>query len=115
MVTKKTKSKQEPRPRPPKNRWNRELARVLKTELAREDIGYKELARRLKGLGVDVEDDRSLCNRINRGTFSAIFFVQCLRVLGHRDTKFIINEPSSGKAVLSISLADSQAPVQPSR
>lgn len=115
MVKKKTKSKQEPKPRPPKNSWNRELARVLKTELAREDIGYKDLARRLKDLGVSVEEDRSLCNRVNRGAFSAIFFIQCLRALGHGDAKFIVNEPSTGKAALSISLVQGHKAGQPSR
>lgn len=60
--------------------WRREARRVLRAELARKDMGLKELARALEAIGVD-ENAKALSNKINRGTFSFIFFLQCLRAL----------------------------------
>ncbi len=60
--------------------WQQEARRILRTELARRDIGYKELARALEAVGVE-ESAKALSNKINRGTFSFVFFLQCMRAL----------------------------------
>ncbi|AUN95856.1 DUF6471 domain-containing protein [Pseudazoarcus pumilus] len=60
--------------------WNREARRLLKGELARREIGYKALSRALERFGID-EDPKVLSTKINRGTFSFAFFLQCMRAL----------------------------------
>jgi hypothetical protein len=62
--------------------WQREARRVLQVELARKDIGYKELSRALETVcGVDI-DAKALSNKVGRGTFSFAFFLQCMKALG---------------------------------
>ena len=56
---------------------------ILKAELKRREVSYKQLAGLLAGIGVN-ESERNLGNKIGRGTFSAAFFLQCLTVIGVR-------------------------------
>jgi len=53
---------------------------LLKGELARRNLGYRDLAQRLEALGIH-ENERNSANKISRGGFSAAFFVQCLRAV----------------------------------
>lgn len=46
--------------------------RFLKAELARADVGYRELAERLEKHGLS-ETEASIADKISRGTFSATF------------------------------------------
>jgi Domain of unknown function (DUF6471) len=61
--------------------WAKIVSKMLKTELAKRDMGYSELVKRLEGLDVHmkVEDVRG---RVSRGNFSAMLFIQCLRAIG---------------------------------
>lgn len=62
--------------------WQREARRLLQVELARKDIGYKELSRVLEtACDVDI-DPKALSNKVGRGTFSFVFFLQCMKALG---------------------------------
>jgi hypothetical protein len=62
--------------------WQREARRIVQVELARKDIGYKELSRALETVcGVDI-DPKALSNKVGRGTFSCAFFLQCMKALG---------------------------------
>lgn len=54
---------------------------LLKAELKRRGISYRDLADRLAEIGVH-ETDRNLANKISRGGFSAAFLLQCLDVAG---------------------------------
>ncbi|HRK94811.1 MAG TPA: DUF6471 domain-containing protein [Rhodospirillales bacterium] len=54
---------------------------ILKAELKRKGVSYRELAERLAGIGAH-ETERNIANKISRGGFSAAFFVQCLDVIG---------------------------------
>jgi hypothetical protein len=54
---------------------------AIRAELARRNLGYKDLAERLADLGVK-DSERNISNKINRGTFSAVFLVQCMEALG---------------------------------
>lgn len=54
---------------------------MLKAELKRRGIGYKELAERLEAQGI-IETERNINNKISRGGFTAVFFVQCLVAIG---------------------------------
>lgn len=54
---------------------------LIRNGLARRGLTYSDLAVRLRLIGVDL-DERSLKNRVGRGSFSAVFLMQCLTVLG---------------------------------
>jgi len=64
-----------------KKDWEKKARLILKGELARHDINYDELAKRLRSISVEASP-QNLSNKINRGTFSAAFFLQCLHVVG---------------------------------
>jgi hypothetical protein len=74
----------------PKNEWkNKPLTQeyetraknLLKGELKRRGVGYRELAEKLTAMGAP-ETERNLANKISRGGFTAAFFVQCLSAIG---------------------------------
>ena len=61
--------------------WPDRVRRYMKAELKRHDVGYAELATRLKAQGMD-ETEASVTNKIARGTFTAMFFVASLKAIG---------------------------------
>jgi 3-mercaptopyruvate sulfurtransferase SseA len=63
--------------------WQDRVKRLLKAELTRRDISYRELAERLRAIGVD-ENERNISNKISRGGFTAAFFFQCMDAIGCR-------------------------------
>jgi Domain of unknown function (DUF6471) len=54
---------------------------LLKGELKRRGVGYRELAEKLTALGVP-ETERNLANKISRGGFTAAFLIECLTAIG---------------------------------
>jgi len=60
--------------------WNKLATNLLKSELARAGIGYEELINRLASFGV-TESYKGIANKINRGTYSFTFFMQCMKAL----------------------------------
>jgi hypothetical protein len=67
------------KPKPPLS-WEERAKRFLKAELARADIGYRELAERLEKHGLQ-ETEASIANKISRGTFSATFLLATLKAI----------------------------------
>jgi len=61
--------------------WTARVKGMLKAELKRRNIGYRELAKRLEPLGVK-ESERNIANKIARGSFTAVFLIQCLEAIG---------------------------------
>ncbi|MDD5272365.1 MAG: DUF6471 domain-containing protein [Methylovulum sp.] len=61
--------------------WNKVASGTLKAELARASIGYEELTERLAAIGIE-ETYKAVAAKINRGSFSFAFFVQCMKALG---------------------------------
>ena len=57
------------------------LRRYIKAELKRADVSYAELARRLTEQGL-LETESSITSKLNRGTFSATFFLATMKALG---------------------------------
>jgi hypothetical protein len=53
----------------------------LKAELARADVGYRELAERLKKHGLK-ETEASIANKLSRGSFPAPFLFASLIAIG---------------------------------
>lgn len=63
--------------------WNRQAANLLKAELVRMGIGYEGLIQQLQAIGVD-ESYKGIAAKINRGTFSFAFFMQCMKALNQK-------------------------------
>lgn len=61
--------------------WAAEIKGLLKGELKRRNVSYQDLADRLKEIGVN-ETPANIANKISRGGFSAVFLVQCMKVIG---------------------------------
>ena len=61
--------------------WNQRATNLLKSEMARAGVNYEDLMRRLEEIGIE-ESYKGLANKINRGAFSFVFFMQCMRALG---------------------------------
>ncbi len=64
-----------------KDKWAFYVRGLLKAEMARRNLSFEDLANLLAEIGVH-EKPHSINNKINRGTFSAIFLVQCLKAMG---------------------------------
>jgi hypothetical protein len=62
-------------------RWENEARQLLKAEIVRKGLTYERLAKALQAIGI-AETPRSIANKISRGSFSFVFFLQCLRALG---------------------------------
>lgn len=61
--------------------WQARVKALLKSELKRKNVGYRELAERLASVGVH-DSERNIANKISRGGFTAVFLVQCLEAIG---------------------------------
>lgn len=61
--------------------WESRVKGLLKVELKRREVTYRELTEKLARIGV-AETPENIANKVSRGKFSAVFFIQCLDVLG---------------------------------
>ena len=61
--------------------WAEQAKRLLKSELKRRGMSYRDLAERLTAAGVP-ETERNLANKISRGGFTAAFLLQSLSAIG---------------------------------
>jgi hypothetical protein len=61
--------------------WAERAKGLLKAELKRRNVGYRELAEKLTAIGIP-ETERNIANKISRGGFTAAFFLQCLAAIG---------------------------------
>ena len=63
--------------------WQAKVKGILKAELKRRNLSYADLGERLAVIGVK-DNERNISNKIARGSFTAVFFVQCLEAIGCR-------------------------------
>jgi hypothetical protein len=61
--------------------WTYQVKGLLKGELKRRNVSYQGLSESLKAMGVE-ESAENIANKISRGKFTAVFFIQCLEVIG---------------------------------
>jgi len=61
--------------------WQDRVKGILKSELKRRNLSYKQLSEKLREIGVE-ETELNIKNKISRGGFTAVFFVQCLVAIG---------------------------------
>jgi len=71
--------------------WYQEARRILRAELARRDVGYKQLAIMLQGIGVS-ETERSIANKLSRGSFSFAFYLQVLKAIGRTEVNIDVGD-----------------------
>jgi hypothetical protein len=61
--------------------WTEKTKGILKAELKRRNVTYGQLVEKLAEIGVK-ETDVNIRNKIARGGFTAVFFIQCLEAIG---------------------------------
>ncbi len=59
--------------------------------LAAQRVSYKELSRMLEEFG-EMEPEKTLNNKINRGTFSFIFFIKCMYAIGRLENRLELSK-----------------------
>jgi 3-mercaptopyruvate sulfurtransferase SseA len=72
----------------PDKEWQDRVKGMLKAELKRRNVSYKQLAEKLEAMGTH-ETERNIANKISRGGFSAAFFVQCLAAAGCQSVRLV--------------------------
>lgn len=60
--------------------WQARVKGVLKGELKRRNLSYADLAERLTAIGIP-DNELNIKNKIGRGSFTAVFFIQCLTAI----------------------------------
>jgi hypothetical protein len=68
----------------PDTEWQARAKGLLKAELKRRNVGYRELAEKLTASGIP-ETEANIKNKISRGGFTAVFFLQCLEAIGVKE------------------------------
>jgi hypothetical protein len=63
--------------------WQAQAKGIIRGELKRRNLSYKDLADQLQAIGVK-ENERNVSNKIARGGFTAAFFLQCMEAIGVR-------------------------------
>ncbi len=63
--------------------WQAKVKGLLKAELKRRELSYADLAEKLGAIGIK-DEERNISNKIGRGSFTAVFFFQCLEAIGCR-------------------------------
>jgi hypothetical protein len=66
--------------------WQARTKGILKAEIVRRQLSYRDLVERLFAIGVE-ETEANLRNKISRGGFSAAFFIQVLVAIGARSVR----------------------------
>lgn len=66
--------------------WAEHAKALLKSELKRKNVGYRELAERLTAMGIP-ETERNIANKISRGGFTAAFLLQCFTAIGSKTVR----------------------------
>jgi len=60
--------------------WQALVKGLLKAELKRRNLSYADLADKLATIGVR-DNELNLKNKIGRGSFTAVFFMQCMEAI----------------------------------
>lgn len=67
--------------------WHKLATTTIKVELTKANIGYEELVQRLAAMGIQ-ESYTGIAAKINRGTFSFMFFMQCMKAINKNSVTF---------------------------
>lgn len=72
--------------------WAEHAKGLLKAELKRRNLTYRDLADKLTAMGAP-ESERNLANKISRGGFTAAFLLQCLAAIGCQHLRLDVPQP----------------------
>jgi hypothetical protein len=61
--------------------WGRAARTILRTEMTRREMSYDDLVEKLAAIGT-VETAANLRNKVSRASFSAGFFLECMKAMG---------------------------------
>lgn len=61
--------------------WAKIAKNLLQSELSKKGVNYLQLVELLEKIGVN-ETHASIMSKIPRGTFSMMFFLQCMTAIG---------------------------------
>ena len=61
--------------------WTHQAKGLLKGELKRRNVSYQALSESLKAMGIE-ESPENIANKISRGKFTAVFFLECMEAIG---------------------------------
>lgn len=61
--------------------WQKKATNIIKAELTRRGITYDQLQEKLAQIGIE-ETANSINVKINRGSFSFVFFLQTMKAIG---------------------------------
>lgn len=67
-------------------KWQKKATNLIKAELARRGISYDGLQEKLAQIGVE-ESANAINVKINRGTFSFVFFLQTMKAIGAKTVR----------------------------
>ncbi len=77
-----------------KNDWDKVAIGLLKAELARRNLKYGDLIEKLEKIGVE-ESYSSIKGKFQRGKFSAVFMLQCLRAIDCENLRMDFKTPEN--------------------
>lgn len=63
------------------SKWDDKAKRLLKSEMVKRGVSNTDLVLLLNEIGIE-DTKASIDSKISRGSFSAIFMLQCLTVIG---------------------------------
>lgn len=66
--------------------WKEYAKGLLKAEISRKNLNLIDVAKKLEAIGIS-ETPQNISNKINRGTFGAIFMLQILKAIGCTDVR----------------------------
>lgn len=61
--------------------WTTRAKNLIRSELTRKGVTYAQLSEFLAEIGVQ-ENEKNVANKIGRGTFNMVFFMQCMEAIG---------------------------------
>ncbi len=68
------------------DRWVNLVKGILRAEMTRRGMTYEQLAERLAEISVK-DSAVNIRNKVARGGFSAVFFMQCLEAIGVKEVR----------------------------
>jgi len=76
--------------------WEEMVKNMLRAQMMQNGVSYAQLAERLAAVGI-TDNEINLRNKVSRGRFTAVFFIQCMRVLGADWIKIPVSIQEAGR------------------
>ena len=81
---------------PDEKAWEEMVKNMLRAQMMLEGVSYAALAERLAAFGI-TDNELNLRNKVSRGRFTAVFFMQCLKALGADRIKMPASVEDAGR------------------